>query len=238
MSEATVRALMAVARARAVGAGAGLRAELNKFDQRGILAEEARVLEALTEWFASRDAIAATELSAEMIDELVSIGVGRQAAITIGAMVMSRPLTGRSRHGSPSSYEGMPANRRVASEEPEYRAAYVLAASRRLTAALIADVTEDDAYARALKKERRYLGMHVAAGRNRRRAARKVDQVSKDDGPLLIWRTQGDSRVESECAALEGRLFTADNPPDGIFPGAAHPRCRCFAESWGGVLFT
>lgn len=230
--DATVRALMAVARAKAASA------DLCKADQRNLLGDEARALKALTDWFASKTAIVATALPADLIEELVTLGVGREAAITVGAMVLAKPMTGRSRHGAPAPFEGMSAMRRVAGEEPSMRAAYVLAAARRLTTALIAAVTEDGAYDRALKRERRYLDMHVGAGRNRRRAARAVDAVTEENGPLLVWRTQGDSRVEVACAMLEGRLFTADNPPDGAYPGAQHPRCRCYAQSWGGPLFT
>jgi SPP1 gp7 family putative phage head morphogenesis protein len=148
-------------------------------------------------------------------------------------LLLDKPLSGRSRYGSPSAFDGMPALRRVATEEPEYRAAYLLAAARRLSAAK----TRGD-YANALDKERRYLDMHVKAGRGRRAAARKVDEVSEADGPLLVWRTKGDNRVDQRCAMLEGRLFTAADPPDGVYPGAVHPRCRCWAVGWGGQLFT
>lgn len=232
-NEAVVRALMAVARAHVVGTGSGLRDQLNKFDASRPLADQSVALHVLTAWFASRDAIQATELPDEVLDVLADAGVDRLAAIEIGKLLLAKPLSGRSRYGSPSAFEGMPATRRVATEEPEYRAAYLLAASRRLSAAKV-----EGEYSKALDKERRYLGMHVAAGRGRRAAARKVDEVSESDGPLLVWRTQGDNRVDGRCAMLEGRLFTADNPPDGMYPGAVHPRCRCFAVGWGGQLFT
>jgi SPP1 gp7 family putative phage head morphogenesis protein len=232
-NEAVVRALMAVARAKVVGAGQGLRDELRKFDASRPLADQSVALHVLTSWFASRDAIAATELPDDVLDVLLSAGVDRLAAIEIGKLLLAKPLSGRSRYGAPSPFDGMPAIRRVASEEPEYRAAYLLAAARRLTLAK----TERD-YASALDKERRYLDMHVGAGRGRRAAARKVDEVSEADGPLLVWRTQNDNRVDSRCAMLEGRLFTAADPPDGVYPGAVHPRCRCFAVGWGGQLFT
>jgi SPP1 gp7 family putative phage head morphogenesis protein len=232
-NEAVVRALMAVARAKTVGAGDGLRDELRKFDASRPLADQSVALHVLTAWFASRAAIEATELPDEVLDVLMGAGVDRLAAIEIGKLLLDKPLSGRSRYGAPSAFDGMPALRRVATEEPEYRAAYLLAAARRLSAAK----AQGD-YANALDKERRYLDMHVKAGRGRRAAARKVDEVSEADGPLLVWRTKGDNRVDQRCAMLEGRLFTAADPPDGVYPGAVHPRCRCWAAGWGGQLFT
>jgi SPP1 gp7 family putative phage head morphogenesis protein len=186
---------------------------------------ELEVRARLTAWFSSKEAIHATQLPAGLIDALVGLGIDRKAAVTVGEMVLGNPLTGRSRYGAPGGFEGMPATRRVAAEEPRMRADYLLAAARRLTEAL-----KKDRYDQALETERRYLDAHVAAGRNRRAAAQRLDELGKD-GQMLVWRTAGDDRVTPECAALEGRLFTADNAP-GI-PGAMHSRCRCSAETWG-----
>jgi SPP1 gp7 family putative phage head morphogenesis protein len=228
-NEAAVRALMAIARAKA----ASLPDELLKFDQSSQLAGETAVLAALAHWFGSRDAIAATELPDALVTQMVGMGLKRNVVQTVGRMVLNKPLSGRSRHGAPSPYEGMPATRRVATEEPEFRAAYLLAAAKRLTTALV-----DGNLVSALVKERRYLDMHVAAGRGRRAAARAVDEVSeKHPRRLLVWRTRQDSRVDPRCAMLEGRLFTPDNPPGGEYPGAVHPRCRCYATAWAGLLF-
>lgn len=228
-SEARVRALMALARAHV----SSVTAELAKFDTASPLNDQSVAMYVLTSWFASKDAISATDLPEDVLEVLVSVGVDRQAAAEIGKLILDKPLSGRSRYGTPSAFAGMGALRRVATEEPEYRAAYLLAAARRLT-----EATASDDYAHALDKERRYLDMHVSAGRGRRAAARKVDDVSESDGPLLVWQTQQDSRVDPRCSMLEGRLFTADNPPDGVYPGAVHPRCRCYAIGWGGQLFT
>ncbi|HEX4395174.1 MAG TPA: hypothetical protein VH084_27120 [Mycobacterium sp.] len=228
-SEARVRALMAVARAHV----SSVAAELVKFDTASPLNDQSVAMYVLTSWFASKEAIAAVDLPEDVLEVLVSVGVNREAAIEIGKLILAKPLSGRSRYGTPSAFTGMGALRRVATEEPEYRAAYLLASARRLTEAkALGD------YAHALEKERRYLDMHVAAGRGRRAAAKKVDDVSESEGPLLVWRTRQDSRVDPRCAMLEGRLFTADNPPDGVYPGAVHPRCRCWAVGWGGQLFT
>lgn len=212
MATAAVRALMGLARAHVT-----TKAAVN----------ERAVLAALTAWFGSKDAIKATQLPDNLIKMLVSIGIDVGVAKKVGHMVLVRPLSGRSRHGAPAPYTGMPATRRVASEEPEMRARYVLAATQRLTEAIA-----DDTYPQALSNEQRFLNMHVAAGRNRRQAARRVDDIG-GNGQVLVWRTAGDSRVESACRALEGRLFTASNPPSGVYPGAVHSRCRCHAETWG-----
>ena len=42
------------------------------------------------------------------------------------------------------------------------------------------------------------------------------------------WRTRGDSRVRDSHAALEGRVFSWDDPPPGGPPGTEHG-CRCVA---------
>lgn len=220
--EASVRALMALARA-----------ELLKVNQHHQLAGETALLAALTLWFGSKDAIAATELPDDLVTQLTEAGLNHQVVTTVGRMVLNKPLSGRSRYGAPSPFDGMLATRRVASEEPEMRAQYLLAAARRLSAALAGGT-----YAAALIMERRYLQMHVVVGRGRRAAARAVDAVAeKHPNRLLVWHTQQDTRVESRCAALEGRLFTVGNPPGGEYPGAVHPRCRCYATAWGGRLF-
>lgn len=214
-TDVAARAWMALARAR-----------VHKAQGFGVIQEHA-VLAALTAWFAGKEAIAATVLPPTLIKMLIDIGIDAGVAEHVGEMVLAKPLSGRSRHGVPAPYKGMPAARRIATEEPEMRARYVLAAARRLTQSLA-----EDTYDQALSNEKRYLGMHVAAGRKRRSAARQVDDVAKNS-PVLVWRTAGDSRVEPVCRALEGRLFTADNPPDGTYPGAAHLRCRCHAAAWG-----
>lgn len=203
--DAQVRALMAMARAKAA-------------------ATSGEPLQALTDWFASQPAIPATELPDDLVDELVARGLSRQAVIDAGKLASRPPLTGRSRYGSPSPRDGMTAVRRVASEEPGMRAQFVLASARRLTDA--------DDFDDQLAVEQRYRDMHVALGRKRRQAARQVDAAeSQSLAGWLVWRCA--AKPEARCAALEGRLFTPDNPP-GAYPGAVHVSCRCHAEPWNG----
>lgn len=183
------------------------------------------VTSSLAAWFGSPAAINATRLPSDLVAELVALGISERAARKAGALALAVRLTGRSRYGSPTPYVGMPLTRRVAGEEPDLRARYVIAAARRLT--------EDNSDA-AVKREANYLAQHVAAGRRRRAAAALVDAVAKHSATgYMRWNTRHDNRVTPDCAALEGRLFTIDNPP-GI-PGAMHMRCRCYATAWGGT---
>jgi hypothetical protein len=205
--------LVALAKAKSVT----MRQLLKAVDQQ---ASQAAVLAALTAWFGSRDAIEADQLPPRLISMLMQLGITRNAAERVGSMATVKSLSGRTKGGSPVLASTVV--RRVAAEEPRMRAMYVLAAARRLTAA------ED--FDSAMDRETLYLKMHVQAGQNRRRAAKKVDDLGDN---VLVWRTAGDSKVEARCAVLEGRLFTADNPPDGEIPGAVHPHCRCHAVVFG-----
>jgi hypothetical protein len=182
----------------------------------------------LAAWFGSPAAISADQLPTHLIAEMVGTGISYRAAREAGALGLSVRLTGRSRYGSPAPRDGMSLMRRTAGEEPEMRARYVMAAARRLTA--------DDSDA-AMKREQNYLAMHVAAGRKRRAAAALVDVVASHSATgFLRWNTMHDDRVDGRCAALDGRLFTIGNLPDGgAIPGALHPRCRCYATAWGGA---
>lgn len=205
------------------------RASVTKVDHRIPMTGDHHLIEELTSWFASPAAIGADGLPGYLLDFLASNGIKRSIADTVGRMVLVEPMSGRTRAGSPDLTPDASAAQRVASEEPRMRALYVLAASRRLTAA-----DEDGDLDAALVREHRYLGQHVAAGRGRRTAAVKVDDLG---APLLVWRTQEDNRVDPRCALLDRRLFAVDSPPDGVYPGAAHPMCRCYAEVWGSPLF-
>lgn len=208
----TVRAFMALGRAKA--------AKKNRNQHRAVLA-------LLIAWFGSKVAVRATQFPPELVAALTNAGFDPVAVETIGAKLLARPLSGSTEAGSPKPPSAV---RLAASKEPEMRAQYTLAALERLTAA-----KADGRYEQALNVEQNYLNAHVAAGRNRRQAARKLDEVAGADNRLLVWRTAGDQRVEATCRSLEGRLFHASSPPDGLIPGAVHPHCRCHAEPWGGM---
>lgn len=178
------------------------------------------VLAALIAWFSSKDSISATKLPAGLVEMMVSAGYTRAAAVTAGEIATSAPLTGRNRGGSPSP-NGTAAGK-VAADEPEMRANYLLAAAERLQ-----DGDDSD---KAKAAEERYLQQHLEAAKNRMRCAKKLDEAFKE-APVLVWRTVMDDRTTPECAALNGRLFTRKTMP-GI-PGAMHSRCRCTAEPAG-----
>lgn len=207
-------ALVALAEARAFGV------QLTKAQ-----GTEAAVLAALTAWFGSKDAISADQLPDDLISLLSELGISREAAIKVGEMATVKSLSGRHSHGSPQPTGDMTVTRRIASEEPHKRALYVLAAAKRLSKAIL-----DDRFTDAISTENTYLMSHVRAGQNRRRAAKKVDDLG---GQVLVWRTAGDGEVEAVCASMEGRLFTANNLPGGLLPGAVYPYCRCRAEAFG-----
>jgi len=215
-SEARTRALMALAQARL----------LTKAVSSGITA----LIALLTVWYASPAAITAAELPERLVDALVAYGLDRQSVIEAGRLTCHPALTGRTRHGSPLPRADMTTARRVATEEPELRARFTLAAAQRLT-----DASDDlDLFEKALAREQVYLAQHVAAGRKRRAAARRLDDIAAQSTTgWLVWRTVMDKDTTPDCAALNGRLFTLDNAPG--LPGAQHFRCRCRADVWGGV---
>lgn len=231
MTDPSVRALMALARARAHIAASD---RLNKdYQGQDHATGNAPAVKALADWFGSPDAVSASALPDYLVDDLVNLGIAREAAVKAGELALTVRLTGRSRHGSPDPYPGMPLTRRVAAQEPLMRARYVLAAAWRLSEA---ESDTDVDMTNALRQEHRWLGMHVDVGRRRRAAAARIDALAKSSGhQWMRWNTQGDSRVDSRCRALEGRVFTADDPP--AIPGAVHSHCRCYATTWESPLF-
>jgi SPP1 gp7 family putative phage head morphogenesis protein len=198
----------------------------------GLSPAEEAVLTALAVFFASTAAVSAALLPARLVGQLTAVGVAPKAARAAGKMALSVPMTGRSRHGAP----GLPDTwagpgsaptpsmaRRVAADEPQMRARYVYNAARRLTSHLV-----DGTFVDGLRAEQGYLRAHWAAGRNRQAAARNLDEVAATaPAGLLRWVATMDERTTPDCAALNGTVFTIDNPP-GV-PGAVHPRCRCTA---------
>jgi SPP1 gp7 family putative phage head morphogenesis protein len=209
-------------------------------------AEEAAVLAALVVFFASVAAVKATLLPVKLVARLVTLGLEPRAVRVAGRLALAPPLTGRGRYGSPARTTG-PATttlRTVKADEPLMRARYVLAAAKRLSRAARLNNRPDqgeqdtgkpksrvDLFAAAVRQEKNYLDAHRQAGQNRAKAAAAYDRAAIDAGPngKLRWTAVMDSRTTADCAALDGRLFTPDDPPNGLIPGAVHPRCRCTA---------
>lgn len=145
-----------------------------------------------------------------------------------GALAVATRVTGK---GSRSTAAG-PAEKVTATGQNAYRAAYILAAARRIDAAVSAangdPAAQRAALAAALQTEARYAAQQLQAQDNRVASARAVDAVArKVPGPLLGWKAVMDSKTSAECAAANGRSFPADRPPLIGWPGAVHPHCRC-----------
>lgn len=119
------------------------------------------------------------------------------------------------------------ATRATARGEPLKRAAYVVAAARRITAGT--RHSGDQSTVRVvLAKERRFFRQHVAATRKRASAARQADSVATESGTsTLRWVAVLDDRTTPDCAALDGTVFDIRSPPGGTYPGQRHVRCRC-----------
>lgn len=117
------------------------------------------------------------------------------------------------------------------------RAAYLVAAARRLSTAWSSPDTGPDrmgAAARlraAWEAEKRYLSQHVAAQSKRNAAAVAVDQIWRLHGrpDLLGWSARMDERTTAECAAADGRNFDPRMIPPIGYPGTVHMFCRCRA---------
>ena len=115
------------------------------------------------------------------------------------------------------------------------RAAYTLAAMRRIDRAIDEARAQgepvNDAISAALVTERRYFAMHVAADHHRLAATAAVDGMAATHGNLLGWRTVRDKNVTAGCLDADGKSFRVDDPPivEGhpSFPGTVHALCRC-----------
>lgn len=226
------RVLVALMQTRAVETEARVRALTEfahvKADDRDKHRRDDALLAALAIWFGSKAAVTATRLPDELINMLVADGIDRRAAEQVGGMATVERLTGRTRHGSPQPVQGGTAARQIAADEPQMRARYTVAAAERLS-----DAIEKDDFDHAVDVEKTYLDLHLQAAANRRRSARKLDDLGKTHR-YFIWKTAGDDRVETRCAAYAGRVFPTSNPP--AIPGAVHLRCRCTAEPTHGPM--
>lgn len=143
-------------------------------------------------------------------------------------------LRGSARSGSHPAQEAM---RR---QNLFRRAAYLVNAARRITLAWSGPRQgRQERTLAALRRERRYLQMHIDANAGRTRAAEAVVREAKNaarpevrgtfEAPpgLLGWYAVMDEVTSSECVAANGRNFDPKRIPRIGFPGAVHPACRC-----------
>lgn len=180
-------------------------------------AEEA-LIATLAAYFASSAAVSAVALPPALVGRLTSIGLSLRAVRKAGRLTLAQPLTGRNRWGSPTPQPhgaGVSMARMVAADEPVWRARYLLAASKRLTAAIV-----KREFTKAVSKERRYLRQHRAAGQQRRAGAKRADQaLSESRTGLLMWV----GGTCPECAPRDGSIF---RPGQWQLP-PIHVNCSC-----------
>jgi hypothetical protein len=191
---------------------------------------EDAAITALAVFLASTAAIHAVTLPAMLVSRLTALGLAPRAVRTAGRMALGEPLTGRTRNGSPEPLPTMPGRpasmtRRMAVQEPLWRARYLLAASKRLSRASVAGE-----FTAGMRRERNYLEAHHRAGVKRAAAARAYDRVARH-ATYLKWVARGDA--DPTCRALDGSIWSVEHP---IFPppGAVHPNCRCVAVPSSG----
>ena len=139
--------------------------------------------------------------------------------LPILVIAMSRPVSYTNIAIIPSAT----ASSEASGLEPSFRAAYVLAASRRI------DGLSGDDLREALRRERGYFNQHIEAMRKRRSAASQVDLMRARYGDELGWYAKMDSLTSAECRQANGKNFSASRIPGIGFPGAVHPNCRCRA---------
>lgn len=155
-------------------------------------------------------------------------GIGGAALSAVAALALSVPHDAVKATG--------PASRWALRANLSRRAAFVLAAARRVNTAVKAARSRNQpamaAIRDALAVEKTYLGQHVAASAGRVEAASAVDAAAAKHGNLLGWQAVKDPRCTPGCANAGGKNFHADRPPmvEGhpAFPGMVHgATCRC-----------
>jgi hypothetical protein len=133
--------------------------------------------------------------------------------------------------GTTGSYG--PATMAMERQNLQRRAAFVVAAARRIGSDIVAAHSQGRSAANALavsiSRERRFYAQHLLASWQRSRAGAQVDGEAMSRGLLLGWHTVRDTRTSAECRQADGRNFYADHMPAIGYPGSVHPHCRCRA---------
>lgn len=149
------------------------------------------------------------------------LGVPVAAVVPVVGIALAAPWGTNVRGLRPG---GSPAATRTNLEsEGAYRAAYVLAASRRWHEGLKNGVSEE-----VLKeREDRFFKQHLEAQANRRVASAAVDKMARKYGATLGWYAVLDTKTSPECKAAHGKNFDIGKRPVIGYPGSVHPHCRC-----------
>lgn len=193
-----------------------------------------------------------------LLSTLAGTGVGRQALIAAwraGKFGLRHRGVGpvRVAHGtvtvriavSKAAPTRSPAVLADQQQEAIYRAAYLLASSRRIQdardQAVLHGEDPDQAVRLAAEREARFYTAHEQAVTNRRRSAQAVDRTARDQGAVGIdpvtglpslmvgWHAVSDHKTSAECRAADGHAFPVSRVPPIGWPGAVHPHCRCTA---------
>jgi hypothetical protein len=120
------------------------------------------------------------------------------------------------------------------------RAQFVIAAAKRVTAAMVEARSKGDPVMAAMRDqlatERRFYQQHLDAMWDRATAAGMIDMEAAVHGNILGWQARRDRRTTAACLRADGCNFDVDNPPDIGLPGIGpHAGCRCSAVApWPG----
>ena len=114
-----------------------------------------------------------------------------------------------------------------------YRAAYILAASRRISRS----VANGSSLEEAVSAEKTYQAAHESARKARLTSAHNIDVAAEqygvptDDGKAhwLGWYLGGANTHTVACDHADGRNFRTDKRPVIGWPGTVHYGCRCMA---------
>jgi SPP1 gp7 family putative phage head morphogenesis protein len=159
------------------------------------------------------------------------LGVSAGVALAVVKLAMSKPTTYGTKPLTTSAPSASTESQRT---EALFRAQYILAASRRVAAA----VAEGVPLAEAERTEERFYNQHLQAMVGRRKAAAQVDSMAKRHGDLLGWYAKMDSRTSAECKEANGKNFNVSVRPPIGYPGTVHPNCRCKAGKPHGTRAT
>jgi SPP1 gp7 family putative phage head morphogenesis protein len=214
----------------------------------GLTPAEKVAVAALAAWLALAVARKAVRLPNRIAALLTATGLPPRAVRLAGQLALTAPLPGRARtapgpatagpdttagigHHGGGSYRLTTAHQDALIGEPAYRAQFLVNSAKRL--AVAHDMGVGDIQ---LAKERAYLAAHRRATRNRLQVAERIDAMAQDS-PWLEWHTVLDEKTTPDCRAMNGQIFTLDQPPAIGWPGAVHPQCRCSATPFGVGLF-
>jgi hypothetical protein len=175
-------------------------------------------------------ALLATYVAADLTADAIAKLVGLPASAVLAAV----HLANRGTRPVPRAPGTGLATRQAQLEELYYRAAYILAASRRIARSLAAGSSLEEAVA----AEKTYQAAHESARKARLAAAAEIDNAARAYGEptadgaahWLGWYLSG--TVDAHTAACEhadGRNFRTDRRPRIGWPGTVHYGCRCYA---------